>query len=103
MRRVTLALLFPLLLAAQQGSFVHSLEHFAVATAPAGASAPQQAPADSSCEKCFTYSAVGSAVSVVAALLAVAAGTTESIALLPAAVRVADVRSPRSRGPPSLP
>jgi hypothetical protein len=102
MRRVVLALLFPLLLAAQQGAFVHSLEHFAVATAPAGASGPQQTPADNFCEKCFTYSAVGSAVSVAAAVLAVPADTTESIALLPASVQAADVRSPRSRGPPSL-
>jgi fructose-1,6-bisphosphatase/inositol monophosphatase family enzyme len=102
MRRVLLALLFPVLLAAQQGAFVHSLEHFAVSVAAAGATDPQQSPVDNFCEKCFAHAAVGSAVNTPISALAVAANVTERIASLPAVAQAADVRTPRSRGPPSL-
>jgi hypothetical protein len=100
MRRVIVALLFPLLLAAQQGAFVHSLEHFAIGVAPAGKTDPKQSPPQDFCEKCFAHAAVGSAVSASSPTLAVAANTTERIASLPAAAQAADVRNPRSRGPP---
>jgi hypothetical protein len=100
MRRVIVALLFPLLLAAQQGAFVHSIEHFAINAAAAGKADTKQSPPEGFCEKCFAHAAVGSAVNASPATLAVLATTTERIASLPAAAQAADVRNPRSRGPP---
>jgi hypothetical protein len=102
MRRLIFALLFPVLLAAQQGAFVHSLEHFAVSVAPVKPADSQQSSDDGFCEKCFNHAALGSAVDNPSSTFFVGASITERIASRPAIAQATDVRTPRSRGPPSL-
>ncbi len=102
MRRLLVALIFPLLLAAQQAAFVHTLEHFSTRAAADGASHPQPAPDERFCEKCFAFAPLGSAANTTLPLLVFAADAGESIEFPLASARAADLLAPRSRGPPSF-
>jgi len=101
-RRVIPVLLLALLLAAQHGAVVHSLQHFAATVAAAGTTDPQPSPADDFCEKCLTHAAVGCAINGASPTLVLVANAAERIAPLPAVEQPANLPSPRSRGPPSL-
>jgi hypothetical protein len=102
-RRLLIALLFPLLLIAQQGAFVHSLEHL-----PGSASTSKSwqdnrgAPADQYCEKCFTFAHIGAAADCLPAIIGEFAGAFEAIAFRLTIAPFPQARIPRSRGPPSL-
>jgi hypothetical protein len=102
MRRLFFALLLPLLLIAQQGAFVHSLEHLPGAAAPSSAQDHRQAPGDQYCEKCFTFAQIGSAADLPTLLAAALGSEFDAIGFgLPVAPAL-QVRIPRSRGPPSF-
>ncbi|MBV8209509.1 MAG: DUF2946 family protein [Burkholderiaceae bacterium] len=104
MRRLTLALLFPLLLIAQQGAFVHSLEHLAGGTETRQSQTQTQKgahPGDGQyCEKCFVFAQIGAAASSTAAPALVAAEVFEAIGFRLPIAPIAQVAVPRSRGPP---
>ena len=102
MRRVILALLLPVLLAAQQGAFVHSLEHFAASVAPVKPADSQQSPDDGFCEKCFEFAQVGAAADLPLALAALDHVEFDLIGLRLPITLPCQLQSPRSRGPPSL-
>lgn len=100
MRRLLLALLFPLLLIAQQGAFVHALEHFSAA-AGTSKSPDGQSSSDQYCEKCFTFAQVGAAADLTVAFAPLLAACFEAIGWqLPIAL-LSDLLPPRNRGPPS--
>ena len=101
MRRLALVLLFPLLLIAQQGAFVHALEHLP-ATAGSLKTQKDVHPADNQyCEKCFSFAHIGSAASSATAQAVVVAEAFQAIAFRLPFAPIAQVRIPRSRGPPS--
>jgi hypothetical protein len=99
--RRLLAFCLPLLLLlAQQGAVVHALSHLRAPAAASTAKAHQHSQADSACELCLAYAAVGHAVSaqpVVMAQVPLAQVLTDLSAghSLPA-----DAPAPRSRAPP---
>jgi len=103
MRRLALALLFPLLLIAQQGTFVHSLEHL-----PGGSETRKTQkdahPGDSQyCDKCFAFAHIaGAAANSAAALAIVAADVFEAIGFRLPIAPIARIAVPHSRAPPSL-
>jgi hypothetical protein len=104
MRRLLLALLFPLLLIAQQGALVHSLEHLPAGAASTGVSTAQQgdrhAPTDQYCDKCFSFAQIGAAADLPLAVLALQASQLDAIGFrLPVALP-SPLLSPRNRGPP---
>jgi hypothetical protein len=104
MRRLLLALLFPLLLIAQQGAFVHGLEHLSAgAAAPADSSkarGDRHAPSEQYCAKCFAFAHIGAAADLPPAALTLQLSQFDAIGLRLAAALPALLRSPRSRGPP---
>jgi len=102
MRRLLFALLFPLLLIAQQGAFVHSLAHLPGSASTSKSQDDRHAPSDQYCEKCFTFAHIGAAAGLPAALAAVSDGTFEAIGFRLPIAPLPQVQSPRSRGPPSL-
>jgi hypothetical protein len=106
MRRLLLALLFPLLLIAQQGAFVHSLEHL-----PSSASASKwkvagkvagDAPADQYCEKCFEFAQIGAAADLPQVLAVLGQVGFEAIDFRLPIAPLSEAQAPRSRGPPSF-
>jgi hypothetical protein len=102
MRRLALVLLFPLLLIAQQGAFVHSLQHL---PGSAGSSKSQSDihPADDQfCDKCFAFAQIGAAANSATAPAFVGAEAFQAIGFQLPIAPVALLRIPRSRGPPSL-
>ena len=105
MRRILLALLFPLLLIAQQGAFVHALEHFAAGAGTSGAVSRAQddphPPADQYCDKCFTFAHIGAAADLASSAAALHLGQFEAIGFHLPAAPPSPFRTPRSRGPPS--
>jgi hypothetical protein len=103
-RRLLFALLFPLLLLlAQQGAFVHSLQHLPGSVGTASSTQEdRQAPNDQYCEKCFTFAQIGAAADLPLAPLVDLGAAFDPIGFqLPIAPRPRVV-IPRSRGPPSL-
>jgi len=103
MRRFALALLFPLLLIAQQGAFVHSLEHLPGSTETRQTQTQKDAhPGDGQyCEKCFVFAQIGAAASSTAPPALVAVEVFEAIGFRLPIAPIAQVAVPRSRGPPS--
>lgn len=103
-RRLLLALLFPLLLIAQQGAFVHALEHLSASSAgPADSSQAQRdrhAPADQYCDKCFSFAHIGAAADLPPAVLALVLSQFDAIGFRLPVAFPSPLRSPRSRGPP---
>jgi hypothetical protein len=102
MRRLLFALLFPLLLIAQQGAFVHSLQHL-----PAGAATSKTQndvhPADDQyCQKCFAFAQIGAAANSSTAAAFVVAEAFQAIGFRLAIAPIPQVEAPRNRGPPSL-
>jgi hypothetical protein len=102
MRRLLFALLFPLLLIAQQGAFVHSLQHL---PGSAGTSKTQNDvhPGDDQyCQKCFAFAQIGAAANSSAAPAFVVAEAFQAIGFRLPIAPVPQVEAPRNRGPPSL-
>jgi hypothetical protein len=102
MRRVILALVFPLLLIAQQGALVHELEHLPSRSQTAGAAERQQPAADRYCDKCFAFAHIAATAGLPALPAIVPVAVWSPIEQAPAAEALAELRSPRNRGPPSL-
>ncbi len=106
MRRLLLALLFPLLLIAQQGAFVHGLQHLAAGAAAAGAQPATQddrhPSGDQYCDKCFAFAHIGAAADLPAALATLAAGAFDAIGFRLPLLLSRPVGIPRSRGPPAF-
>jgi hypothetical protein len=102
MRRLLFALLFPLLLIAQQGAFVHSLQHLAGSAATSGKQDDGHPAGEQYCEKCFAFAHIGAAAGSVPAPVPVLAAAFEAIGLRLPITPPAQVRIARSRGPPSL-
>jgi len=100
MRRLIFALLFPLLLIAQQGAFVHGLQHLPGGAGTTTTQDDRHAPGNQYCEKCFTFAHVGAAVDPPAALAVVAGGAFEAIGLRLPVAPLGRVAVRRSRGPP---
>ena len=102
MRRLLLALLFPLMLIAQQGAFVHSLEHLPGAVAPAGSRAQgdRQAPADQYCDKCFSFAQIGATADLPLAAPALQVASFGPIGFPLPVAAPSPFLPPRSRGPP---
>jgi hypothetical protein len=101
-RRLLFALLFPLLLIAQQGAFVHSLEHLPSSLQTSGSQDDRHGPGDQYCQKCFTFAQIGSAADLPAAFAAFSDAALDPIGFLLLVAPSARVGIPRSRGPPSL-
>jgi hypothetical protein len=102
MRRLCLALLFPLLLIAQQGAFVHSLEHVASGAGPSSTRDERHSGANPYCEKCFAFAQIGAAAGLAPALAAAVHLDFGSIGFRLPIAPLSQVHAPRSRGPPSL-
>jgi hypothetical protein len=102
MRRLLFAVLFPLLLIAQQGAFVHSLEHLPGSVGSSKSHDDRQAPSSQYCAKCFTFAHIGAAAGLPAAFVTVSSTAFEAIGFRLPIAPLARVQSPRSRGPPSL-
>jgi hypothetical protein len=101
MRRLLFALLFPLLLIAQQSAFVHSLQHLPGSAATSKTPNDVHPGDDQYCDKCFTFAQIGAAANSATAPAFVGAETFQAIAFqLPIALAL-KVAIPRSRGPPS--
>ena len=101
MRRLALALLFPLLLIAQQGAFVHSLQHL---PGSAGTSNTQNDvhPGDSQyCEKCFAFAQIGAAANSAATPAFIGVEAFQAIGIRVPIAPTARDAIPRNRGPPS--
>jgi len=102
MRRLLFTLLLPLLLIAQQGAFVHSLQHL---PGSAGTSKTQNDvhPADDPyCGKCFAFAQIGAAANCSTAPAFVVAEAFHAIGFQLPIAPILQVAIPRSRGPPSL-
>lgn len=102
MRRLLFALLLPLLLIAQQGAFVHSLQHL---PGSAGTSRTQNDvhPADDQyCHKCFAFAQIGAAANSSTAPAFVVAEAFQAIGFLLAIAPIPQLEAPRNRGPPPL-
>jgi hypothetical protein len=102
MRRLLLALLFPLLLIAQQGAFVHGLEHLPSGAGTSSQQDERHPAADLYCEKCFTFAQIGAAADLALALV-----TSSQLEFYPIGFQLpiaplSQVKAPRSRGPPAL-
>ena len=102
MRRLLFALLFPLLLIAQQGAFVHSLQHLPGSAGTSKSWDDRQAPTDPYCEKCFEFAQVGAAADLPLALAAPDHVEFDLIGFRLPITLPCQLQSPRSRGPPSL-
>jgi len=100
MRRLLLALLFPLLLIAQQEAFVHSLEHFSAAVGASRSPDDRQTSSDQYCEKCFTFAQVGAAADLTPVFAAVLTLSLELIGFRLPIAPPSLGRLPRNRGPP---
>jgi len=102
MRRLLFALLLPLLLIAQQGAFVHSLQHL---PGSAGTSKTQNDvhPGDDQyCQKCFAFAQIGAAANSSPAPAFVVAEAFQAIGFHLPIAPIPQVEAPRNRGPPSL-
>jgi hypothetical protein len=102
MRRLLFALLFPLLLIAQQGAFVHALQHL---PGSAGTTKTQNDghPADGQyCEKCFAFAQIGGAADSRPPPAFVSAEVFEAVGFQLPTAPIRQVAIPRSRGPPSF-
>lgn len=103
MRRLLIALLFPILLIAQQGAFVHALTHL-----PGGAGTASSTqddshpPGDQYCDKCFAFATIGAAVDLPLAVLADIGVALDLIGFRLPVAPACRLWLPRSRGPPSL-
>jgi hypothetical protein len=102
MRRLFLALLFPLLLIAQQRAFVHSLEHLPSSAGTSRTQDERKPAADLYCEKCFTFAQIGAAADLPLALVTPPRLQFDPIGFQLPITPLSQVRAPRSRGPPSL-
>jgi hypothetical protein len=101
MRRLLFALLFPLLLIAQQGAFVHSLQHLPGSAATSKTQNDVHPGDDQYCEKCFAFAQIGAAANSSTPPTFVVAEAFQAIDFrlpIPPTPRIA---LPRSRGPPS--
>jgi hypothetical protein len=101
MRRWAVVLLFPLLLIAQQGAFVHSLQHL-----PGGAATSKTQndvhPADDQyCQKCFAFAQIGAAANSSTATPLVVAEAFQAIGFRLPIAPLPQAEAPRNRGPPS--
>jgi hypothetical protein len=101
MRRLFLALLFPLLLIAQQAAFVHSLEHVASGAGPSSTRDERHPGGNPYCEKCFTFAQIGAAADLAPASAAAVHMDFGSIGFRLPIAPLSQVHTPRSRGPPS--
>ena len=101
MRRLLLALLFPLLLIAQQGAFVHSLEHFSAAVGTSRSPDDGQSSSDRYCEKCFTFAQVGAAADLPVSFAPVLTLSLDVIGFRLPIAPPSRSRLPRNRGPPA--
>ena len=102
MRRLLFSLLFPLLLIAQQGAFVHGLQHLPGSAGTSKSWDDRHAPTDPYCEKCFEFAQVGSAADLPLALAALDHVELDLIGFRLPITLPCQLQSPRSRGPPSL-
>jgi hypothetical protein len=102
MRRLAVVLLFPLLLIAQQGAFVHALQHLPGSAGTSKAQNDVHPADDQYCEKCFEFAQIGAAANSATAPAFVGAEAFEAIGFHLPIAPIAQVRIPRSRGPPSL-
>jgi hypothetical protein len=102
MRRLLLVLLFPLLLIAQQGAFVHSLEHLPSSGGASTWKDDRHGPGDQYCEKCFEFAQIGAAADLPPALAELHPVSFESISFRLLIAPLSRIQAPRSRGPPSL-
>jgi len=98
-----LSLLLPILLVAQQGAFVHSLTHLPSRIGTATAPDEHGNPGEPYCEKCFSFSQVGAAVSPPAAAALAIVAVFLAIAFAPLLPARPAWQAPRNRGPPALP
>jgi hypothetical protein len=104
-RRLALALLLPLLLIAQQGAFVHALQHLPGSASTASTSKSQKDvhPADDQfCDKCFAFAQIGAAAASAAPQAFVGAEAFQAIGFRSPIASTPEARIPRSRGPPSF-
>jgi hypothetical protein len=102
MRRLALALLFPLLLIAQQGAFVHSLRHLPGVSGTPKTQNDSHPADDQFCDKCFAFAQIGAAANSATAPAFVAAEAFLAIGFRLPIAPIARTAIPRSRGPPSL-
>lgn len=100
MRRLLLALVFPLLLTAQQAAFVHSLEHLPSGAATSGTQDERHPGSDPYCQKCFAFAQIGAAADLPSVQAALLDDTFELIGFASPITIASPVRLPRSRGPP---
>jgi len=101
MRCLALVLLFPLLLIAQQGAFVHGLQHL---PGGAGTSKTQNDghPVDDQyCEKCIAFAQIGAAANSATAPAFIVAEAFEAIGFRLPIAPIPQSATPRSRGPPT--
>lgn len=101
MRRLLFALLFPLLLIAQQGAFVHSLQHLPGSTQTSKTQKDVHPADDQYCDKCFAFAQIGAAANSPAAPAFVIADVFQAIGFQLPIAPALQVVIPRSRGPPS--
>ena len=102
MRRLLFALLFPLLLIAQQGAFVHGLEHLPGSLQTSGTQDDRHGPGDQYCEKCFSFAQIGAPADLTPAFAAFAVVALDPIGFRLPVAPPRHVEIPRSRGPPSV-
>jgi hypothetical protein len=100
MRRLLLALLFPLLLISQQAAFVHSLEHLPSSAGASKWKTDGHGSGDQYCEKCFEFAQIGAAADLPAALAVLGQVGFEAIGFRLPIAPLSEVLAPRSRGPP---
>jgi hypothetical protein len=101
-RRLLFALLFPLLLIAQQGPFVHSLEHLPSIANTSKSQDDRHTRSDQYCEKCFAFAQIGATADHLPTFAAVPAGAFEAIGFRLPLAPLPKIGFPRSRGPPPL-
>ncbi len=102
MRRLLLALVFPLLLlTAQQAAFVHGLEHLSSGPTKTSRTQGERHPGgDPYCQKCFSFAQLGAAADLTPPLVVLVEGAFDLIGSATPVAFASPVRSPRSRGPP---
>jgi hypothetical protein len=101
MRRLLLALLFPLVLAAQQAAFVHAFQHLPSSVpGTSGTQDERHPPGDPYCQKCFVFAQLGATADLPPVPAVLVDGTFDLIGFAAPVASILPVRTPRNRGPP---
>lgn len=101
MRRLLLALVFPLLLAAQHGAFVHAFQHLPSGSADTSRTQDERHPlGDPYCQKCFVFAQLGAAADLPPIAAVLLDGSFDLIGFAAPVAPLLPVSIPRNRGPP---